>query len=310
MILNQNTHNFENGVIAGNEITLVIPNRSNEKYLDACIRSVVSQNDKNFTFIVSDNHSTDGSIQIINSYQQYINKIISPPSPIGYKEHLLWILEQVQTEYVIFLAGDDIAHNELIYCYRKSLEKNGKSKPAFVCSPFYYIDELSNIYNRIKWPKRFCGNSSDMVHTFLKGPICNISSVAWNVSKLKSLDIPEEIGNSIDWYLYILLSKNNHVLLVNKRLLFYRVHRESTGNSNVVGHTENCMRLFLYLKENVFKNDTANLKQIDANIIAFNQVIAGKRGNPFKLLPQRVINIVTALIFKLQKSSSIEKIRR
>lgn len=310
MTLNQSTRNVVNGAIEENKITLVIPNRNNEKYLDACIRSVVNQTDKNFTFIVSDNHSTDGSIHIIDLYKQHINKIISPPSPVGYKEHLLWILKQVQTEYVIFMAGDDIAHNELIYYYRESLKKNEKSKPAFVCSPFYYIDEHSNTYKRIKWPKKFCGNRSDMVRTFLKGPICNISSVAWNVKKLKNLDIPEEVGNSIDWYLYIILSNKNDVLLINKRLLYYRVHRESTGNSNVVGHTESCKRMFIFLRDNVFKDDAEALKQINANFVSFNKVITGWWGNSFKLLLKRAVNFATAIIFKFHGLLDAERQNR
>jgi len=287
--------------LSDQQISLVIPNRNNEKYLEACLRSVVSQTDKEFVFVVSDNHSVDGSMEIVNSHREHIDKVISPPSPVGYKEHLMWILEQVQTKYVIFLAGDDIAHSELIHCYRKSLEKNGESSPAFVCSPFYYIDEHSNIYNWLKWPRQFSGSRNDILNVFLKGPICNISSVAWDVNKLKGIDIPEEIGNSIDWYLYILLASKNDVLLVNKKLLFYRVHRESTGNSNIVAHTDNCRRLFLYIKRNVFKNDAVSLKQIDANIVAFNQVIAGKRVNRVKLLLQKFICAVIATIFRLHR---------
>jgi len=291
----------------GGDISLVIPNRNNVKYLEACLHSVARQTDKDFVFIVSDNHSTDGSIEIISSYKEHIDKIISPPSPVGYKEHLMWILGQVQTKYVIFLAGDDIAHDELIHFYRKSLKKTGQSSPAFVCSPFYYIDEHSNIYNRLRWPRQFSGSRNDMLSAFLKGPICNISSVAWNVKKLKRIDIPEEIGNSIDWYLYVMLSNKNDVLLVNKKLLFYRVHRESTGNSNVVAHTDNCRRLFLHLKDNCFNNDAVSLRQIDVNINAFNQVIAGGRANPIKQLVKKIINFVTASIFRFHRHPQFKR---
>ncbi len=307
MALNQSKKKSEGNERAKHNISLVIPNRNNEKYLGACLRSVIGQADKNFVFIVSDNHSADGSIKIIDSYKEHIDKIISPPSPVGYKEHLFWILEQVKTEFVIFLAGDDIAHSELIHCYRKSLEKNGETSPAFVCSPFYYIDDHSNIYNRLKWPRQFCGSKNDMVHIFLKGPICNISSVAWNVNSLKDIHLPEEIGNSIDWYLYIMLSNKSDVLLVNKKLLFYRVHRESTGNSNVVAHTDNCRRLFQYLKDNEFKNDPESLNQIDVNIASFNQVIAGKRVNPIKQYLQKLFYVVTALIFKLHRHPQLKR---
>ena len=309
MALNQSMKESECEEWTRCHISLVIPNRNNEKYLDSCLRSVVSQTDKEFVFIVSDNHSTDGSIEIIDSYKEHITKIISPPSPAGYKDHLFWILEQVQTEYVIFLAGDDIAHSELIHCYRQSLEKNEDSSPAFVCSPFFFIDEHSSIYNKIHWPRQFCGTRSDMLKIFLKGPICNISSVAWNVNNLKSIDIPEVIGNSIDWYLYIMLSNKNKVLLVNKRLLFYRVHHESTGNSNVAAHTENCKRLFIYIKENVFMHDSTVLEQIDANIADFNQIIDGRRTNTYKLIMKKILFSVTVLIYKLHRHPQLKTMK-
>ena len=305
--ININSKNLKIKKNEKDKITLVIPNRNNDKYLKECLRSVKNQIDKNFIFYVSDNHSSDGSLKIIDSYKDSIDKIISPPSPIGYKEHLFWILEQIQTEFVIFLAGDDIAHTRLIHYYRKSLENNNDSDPAFVCSPFYYIDYKSNIYNILNWPRRFCGSKSDMVDVFIKGPICNISSVAWNVKMLRQINIPEEIGNSIDWYLYIILSNKNDVLLVNKKLLFYRVHGESTGNSNVVAHTDNCKKLFKYLSKNEFKNDRKKLKQINENILVFTQVISGKQDNSIKQIFQKIIYFLIAFIFKFYAHPQLKK---
>jgi len=290
-----------------NNISIVIPNRNNEKYLDSCIQSVVNQKDSCFTFIVSDNHSSDGSMNIIDSYRDSIDKFISPPRPLGYKEHLFWILEHVQTEFVIFLAGDDIAHTELIYCYRKSLEKNIVKNIAFLCSPFYYIDKNTNIYRISIWDRRYEGTKQNMLHVFLNGPICNISSVAWKVNNLKSLHIPDEIGNSIDWYLYIMMSSRNDVLLINKRLLFYRVHSASTGNSNIVAHTDNCKRLFIYLKKNEFKDDAEIIKKIEINIEAFSKVIDGKQTYSINYVFKSALFFIYKLIFKWYRHPQLKR---
>lgn len=285
-----------------NGISIVIPNRNNDKYLKACISSVIGQIDREFVFIISDNHSSDNSMMIIDSYKENIDKIISPPKPVDYKEHLIWILEHVETEFVIFLAGDDMVHKELIHFYRRALENIGEINPTFVCSPFYYINESAKIYKSIRWPRGFIGPKKDMVNTFLKGPICNISSTAWRVDCLKEIHIPEEIGNSIDWYWYITLSDHNHVLLVNKKLLFYRVHRESTGNSNVAAHTDNCKRLFVNLKSNKFKNDIKKQKLIDRNIAEFNNVISGGKINPIRLYFKIIFYYLIEVFYKLSKN--------
>ena len=268
----------------GTSFSIVIPNRNNEKYLDECLKSVIAQNDKNFTFIVSDNHSSDNSRTILSLYSEYIAEILSPPEPLSYKYHLLWILKQVRTDYVIFLAGDDVAHCDLIGCYKKALDIYPGCRPGFICSPFYYIDSNSEVYNHARWPINLKGIRNDMISVFLKGPICNISSVAWNAELLrKYVDIPDEVENSIDWYLYLLMSYNKEIMLVNKKLLFYRVHNESTGNSDVKKHTLNCKNMFLYLRETLFKGDSVCVKQINSSIASFDNVISDSGG--FKFIP-------------------------
>lgn len=264
--------------------TIVIPNRNNEKYLNECLKSVIAQKNKNFIFIVSDNHSSDNSKDILSLYSEYITEIISPPKPLSYKDHILWILKQVRTDYVIFLAGDDIAHCNLIDFYTKALDIHPGCRPGFICSPFYYIDSNSEVYsgvrwNSIRWRKILNGIRNDMIDVFLKGPICNISSVAWNVDLLQPyVDIPDEVENSIDWYLYLVMSYKKDILLVNKKLLFYRVHNESTGNADVKKHSLDCKIMFQYLRETLFKGDGDCSKQIDRNIISFDDVIAGDGG--------------------------------
>jgi hypothetical protein len=124
---------------------------------------------------------------------------------------------------------------------------------------------------------------------------------------LKNIYLPEEIGNSIDWYLYIMLSNKNDVLLVNKKLLFYRVHSESTGNSNIVAHTENCKKLFIYLKEKEFKSDVEIIKIIDLNIAEFNKVIIGNQSKSIKYFLQKINYFITKIFFKIYKHPQFKR---
>ena len=54
-------------------ISIITPNFNNGRYLEETIKSVISQNYKNFEYIVIDGKSKDKSLKIIKKYKKFIN---------------------------------------------------------------------------------------------------------------------------------------------------------------------------------------------------------------------------------------------
>ena len=52
------------------KLTIAIPNYNKEDLIAETINSVLAQGDKDFEFIIIDNHSTDKSWKIINEYKK------------------------------------------------------------------------------------------------------------------------------------------------------------------------------------------------------------------------------------------------
>jgi glycosyltransferase involved in cell wall biosynthesis len=264
--------------------TIAIPNRNNEKYLISAINSVLNQTCQDFAFIISDNYSTDASLSIINQYDNDLFALVSPPSPLSYADHLDWIASQIQTPYVIFLAGDDILHPHIIESYLNNL-LSSRVSPALICSPFFSINSSGYLFNCKKWHETFSGLRYDMARFFLQGPLCNISSVAWDVSIFTTISYPIDLlataGNPIDWYLYIKVSLEYPILLINQPLLYYRIHSQSTGNSNVLKHTSSCKELFNYLLQNELRHQPSYSSIALSNMLNFNSYIYNKRFHRF-----------------------------
>lgn len=260
------------------QITLAIPNRNNEKYLSQCLASVQLQTVRPLRVVVSDNHSTDHSADVIERFSDIIDERLKPPEALGYMDHLYWILGHVDTDFVIFAAGDDILHPDLIAKYGELL--SASSDYMFVCSPFYSIDESSRLMGKVDWSESFRGAEASMKDVFLKGPICNISSVAWNVEALRRTPrLPSEIGNCVDWYLYVYQSAIGRVGLVFQKLLYYRVYSGSTGNSNVPEHTRKCKEMFTWVRSNNLVKDF-DLGMYEFLISDFDRVLESERPTP------------------------------
>lgn len=264
------------------QLTVALPNKNNQLYLANAIKSILNQSCLDFIFLISDNHSSDSSLKIISSFSTSKYILIKPPRELTYAEHLFWLAKQVTTRYVIFFAGDDILHRNCIQMYSQSL-RSSESNPALICSPFYSINSAGFVYRRKIWPGSYAGLRNNMHKRFLQGPICNISSVAWNTEKFLRIKYPSELledyGNPIDWYCYILLSTDDFILLVNQPLLYYRVHNQSTGNSNVTKHTRSCEKMFNYLIEYRLSKDSEEYHIALHNLSNFRKVIKSNRSS-------------------------------
>jgi|LauGreSBDMM110SN_4_FD.fasta_scaffold00095_14 glycosyltransferase involved in cell wall biosynthesis len=79
----------------------------NEKYtLRSCINSVLNQKYENVEYIVIDGASTDGSVDIIKSYEDSISYFISEPDG-GIYDAMNKGLELTSGDWIIFLNADD-----------------------------------------------------------------------------------------------------------------------------------------------------------------------------------------------------------
>ncbi len=79
---------------------------NSEAHIETCIKSVVNQTYTNLEYIVIDGNSTDGTIAVIEKYDQQISKWISEKDS-GISEAMNKGLEMAKGEYILFLHSDD-----------------------------------------------------------------------------------------------------------------------------------------------------------------------------------------------------------
>ena len=89
-------------------ISVVVPVYNVEKYLNACMQSLVEQSFQSFEVIVVDDGSTDGSSQLCDAWAEKDNRITIIHQANGGLSHARnQGLSRATGEYVYFLDSDD-----------------------------------------------------------------------------------------------------------------------------------------------------------------------------------------------------------
>lgn len=88
------------------KISIITVTYNNEAYIEACIKSVISQSYGNIEHIIVDGKSTDGTMDIVNRYKDKITKILSEKDN-GYVYAMNKGLRMASGDVIGFLHSDD-----------------------------------------------------------------------------------------------------------------------------------------------------------------------------------------------------------
>ena len=136
------------------DVTVVVPNYNGIEFVENCLDSLHKQNKANFTVILVDNGSTDGSLELVqNDYPEV--EVIALPENTGFCGAVNAGIQKSQTNYVILLNNDTEVEADFVSELEKAIESHPQ---AFSCAAKMLqfdnrnlIDDAGNFYNAFGW---------------------------------------------------------------------------------------------------------------------------------------------------------------
>ncbi|SCM83633.1 putative Glycosyl transferase family protein [uncultured Sporomusa sp.] len=223
-------------------ISIILPSYNHGDFIEEAIESVLQQTYQNYEFLVSDDGSSDQTVEIlakyvsrfpVGTYQYTIQK--KRLGPVG---NINFLIHQARGRYVAVLNSDDYWHRDKL---RLQLEHLEKQKNAVAC--FTWASVVSEkMYNMISTTAFNVKNASQA--EFLK-KLWADGNFFCHPSLLILRDVYHKIGyyNSAfrqlpDYELWVRLLKYAPVTILEQPLVYYR----RTANNTSTISRENRIR--------------------------------------------------------------------
>ena len=135
--------------------------KDGEKYLREAVDSILSQTYTDFEFIIVEDGSQDGTVQILNKYLDPRIVLIKNETNMGIARSLNNGLEVAQGEYIARMDADDISLPERLAAQVAFLDSH--PEVGVIGTYAWVIDSVGNLGHKIKFPKD---------HTILRWRLC------------------------------------------------------------------------------------------------------------------------------------------
>lgn len=236
------------------KVSAIVPVYNTEKFLEKCIRSIMSQTLKEIEIICINDGSTDNSLEILKKLQKEDNRIII----IDKKNEGVSIarnigIERARGEFLSFIDSDDwIDKNYYEICYKKLKI----SESDIIVTDFF--SENINGENQKYEKDVFSLEKIEKIRYVEDILLINVTGALWNkiirkeIVQRKNIRFEKELKVGEDIYFLIeILKEANSIIKLNKAFLHYIQHNNNTIKNIKIEYIINFHKVYSKLIKNI-----------------------------------------------------------
>jgi len=243
-------------------ISIGIPVYNQAATIADAIESVLAQNEKPREIVVSENHSTDGTREIVERYRDRV-RIVRPPEHIGMAANWNFCVRACEGEWVGLCSGDD----RLLPNYVKSFQMATALDPSavFVMGGWEIADEVNGTVElhhllsmgTITRPPRTLG-------MLLRGPKASFAAFSFRRTTFESIGGYDPAFHlNQDWMFQFEAAKHGSFIKVDELVARYRIrNRPDLAQRRVPLYLQD---MTLYLSERIWQATAHGVASAEVN---------------------------------------------
>lgn len=237
------------------KVQVLLSSYNGAKYIEEQLESILSQDYPDFSILIRDDGSTDGTIDIIKKYAASFNQIsYYHEKNIGVIKSFFDLVKHadLEADYYAFSDQDDVWQKGKIRRAVQKLEDMDSTKPLLYCGRTTPVDQNLKII------------SSTIKPALIRPDFANalVENICTGCTSLYNRELLLLVRNNIprftvmhDWWFYLVASSRGEVYYDEKPFILYRQHEK-----NKVGTKTNYYDEFIKRLKN-FKNNRGNISR-------------------------------------------------
>lgn len=249
------------------------------RYIEEQIESILGQTYKDLELIVRDDGSTDGTIDILRSYEEKGFIQLELGKNVGFVASFFWLIEHAgEGDYYFFSDQDDVWFPNKIEMALEKLKNADDSKPVLYFSNYdFYDGDMRFIAHH-----ESNGNKLSFRNSIVDcAPLGFNSCFNKKAYEITIANMPQ-YSQGHDWWMYMLCSGLGEVIYDDRATVKYRRH-----NANVSGEEVSFLQFQIWRFKKLFLN--GYFKKIQDQIIEFENLF----GNQLSKENQKVLALFT-----------------
>ncbi len=204
------------------KISLIMPVFNREHYLHEAVDSILQQTYPDFEFIIIDDGSQDGSLEIIRSYQDKRIRFLQNSKNLGVAKTLNLGISLAQGPFIARMDSDDISLPTRLEEQIRFMEVNSEIAACGTWVEYFGRQVPFLEKNLLKEP----ADSESIRCSFLFNCVLKHPSVMIRRSVLEhgAYTYNETLDRAEDYELWVRISKHHFLANLPKVLLRYRLH--------------------------------------------------------------------------------------
>ncbi len=247
-------------------ISVIMPVYNTAKYLNEAIESILNQTFTDFEFIIIDDCSTDGSLEIIKSYDDKRIILIENEFNKGYVFGLNYAISIARGKYIARMDSDDIS---VSYRFKRQFDFLEENTRVTICGSFM---EIVHNYEPINYPI----SHDEIKVQFLDNSCLAHPSVMFRKSFIieNNLIYDENMTPAEDYDLWTKIASINAFFSnIPERLVKYRVHENQISSIKETQRIRNADQIKISYLSNICTKSCCkkffNINQINDKTVKY-----------------------------------------